>query len=265
MRGRCDPAANAESPGREPPAAHPREEDTSPTREELSRQSTDFGLGPDRDGSQTAALVGRDLGEFRIERLLAQGGMGRVYLARQRKPDRLVAVKVMRPTRESPTACQRFERVTELLGRLRHPGIAQVFTAGSCEIAGESTPYFVMEYVADGEPLVRACDRMALAPRQRLSLFAAVCDAIGFGHAAGIVHRDLKPANILVDAAGQTNVIDFGVARLAEDEEGGFIETGVFVGTRQYTSPEQCDGGMIDPRTDVYALGVILHELLSGS
>ncbi len=246
------------------PVAHRPSEDTFPTRAELSQQATDFGLGPDRDGSQTAALLDRDLGEFRIERLLAQGGMGRVYLARQRAPDRLVAVKVMRPTGGSLVAGQRFQREAELLGRLRHPGIAQVFTAGSTEIDGEATPYFVMEYVAGGEPLVQACDRAGLGTRQRLAMFADVCDAVGSGHSAGIVHRDLKPANILVDAAGRPKVIDFGVARLAEDDGGGFTETGVFVGTRQYMSPEQCDGGLVDPRTDVYALGVILHELLTG-
>lgn len=238
--------------------------DTAPTALELSQQSTDFGLGPDRDQNQAASLVGRDLGDCRIERLLAQGGMGRVYLARQRSPARLVAVKVMRPTALASRGCRRFLREADLLGRLRHPGIAQVFTAGSCEILGETTPYFVMEYVADGEPFVAAANRADLDPRGRLERFADVCEAVGHGHAAGIVHRDLKPANILVDADGRTKVIDFGVARLADDDGEGFTETGVFIGTRQYMSPEQCDGGPIDPRTDVYSLGLILHELLAG-
>ncbi len=255
------PAAAEETPS---PVADRPNGDTAPTHAELSQQSTDFGLGPDRDASQTTALLGRDLGEFRIDRLLAQGGMGRVYLARQRSPDRLVAVKVMRPTGGSPVAGQRFQREAELLGRLQHPGIAQVFTAGSTLIDGEATPYFVMEYVAGGEPLVLACDRAGLRPRPRLAMFADICAAVGSAHSLGIVHRDLKPANILVDAAGHPKVIDFGVARLPEDDGGGFTETGVFVGTRQYMSPEQCDGGLVDPRTDVYALGVILHELLTG-
>jgi serine/threonine protein kinase len=248
----------------DPSTGRPASEETFPTHAELSCRSTDFGLGPDRDATQTAALVGSDLGEFRVERLLAQGGMGRVYLARQRSPDRTVAVKVMRSTAATAIAGQRFQREAELLGRLRHPGIAKVYTAGSCLIAGEETPYFVMEYVIGGEPLVRACDRGGLGVPQRLELLADVCAAVGHGHAAGIVHRDLKPANILVDAEGRAKVIDFGVARIAEDDAGGFTETGVFVGTRQYMSPEQCDGGVIGPWTDVYALGVILHELLSG-
>lgn len=265
MHDRPEPVANTRpSALGSASTGDPQGEETFPTAAELSRQSTDFGLGPDRDAAQTAALVGRDLGEFRIERLLAQGGMGRVYVARQRSPDRLVAVKVMRATAATALAGQRFQREAELLGRLRHPGIAQIYTAGSCMIAGEFTPYFVMEYVVGGEPLVRACDQRGSDTRRRLELFAEVCAAVGHGHAAGIVHRDLKPANILVDAEGGAKVIDFGVARIAEDDGGGFTETGVFVGTRQYMSPEQCDGGGIDPRTDVYALGVILYELLSG-
>ncbi len=265
MHDRPKPAADIPPSAVEPATTgRPPSEETFPTAAELSCQSTDFGLGPDRDAAQTAALVGRDLGEFRIERLLAQGGMGRVYVARQRSPDRLVAVKVMRATAATALAGQRFQREAELLGLLRHPGIAQIYTAGSCPIAGEDTPYFVMEYVAGGEPLVRACDRNNSDVSQRLELFAEIAAAVGHGHAAGIVHRDLKPANILVDTEGRPKVIDFGVARLVEDGGGDFTETGVFVGTRQYMSPEQCDGGGIDQRTDIYALGVILHELLAG-
>ncbi len=260
------PAAAGLFAGSDAPATgRPPSEETRPTREEMSRQSTNFGLGPERpDNSLAAALVGRDLGEFRIERLLAQGGMGRVYLARQRSPDRLVAVKVMRPTHGATAAQQRFQRESTVLGRLRHPGIAQIFTAGSLTVGDEATPYFVMEYVVGGEPLVRACDRVGSSPRQRLELFAEVCEAVAHGHAAGVVHRDLKPANILVDGDGRAKVIDFGVARLMEDDGDGFTETGVFVGTRQYMSPEHCDGGLIGPQADVYALGVILHELLTG-
>jgi hypothetical protein len=136
----------AEQAGRQPASR-----DTMPTAAILSRQSTDFGLGA--DGASSAGpilpvgpdpLAGRDLGEVVLGRLIAQGGMGRVYEARQRSPARAVAVKLMRPSRRSPAAVQRFRREADLLGRLHHPGIAQVFTAGSCRVDGEETPYFVM-------------------------------------------------------------------------------------------------------------------------
>ena len=260
------PDRDGARPAAVPAGTQPISRDTVPTAEALSRQSTDFGIsipaplepaGPD-------PLAGRDLGDVVIVRLIAQGGMGRVYEARQRSPARTVAVKVMRPSRRSPAAVQRFRREAELLGRLRHPGIAQVFTAGACLIEGDQTPYFVMEFIAGAEALVRACDHLELAPRRRLEIFHAVCQAVGHGHAAGVVHRDLKPGNILVDAEGRPKVIDFGIARLLEDDAAGFTETGAYLGTRQYSSPEQCVGDQVNARTDVYSLGVILHELLSG-
>jgi hypothetical protein len=268
-------ARSAESaaarPVAEPAGQQPASRETMPTAPLLSRQSTDFGLGGDvamDPGSIQPAgpdpLAGRDLGDVVLGRLIAQGGMGRVYEAQQRSPVRTVAVKLMRPGRRSPAAVQRFRREADLLGRLRHPGIAQVFTAGSCLVDGEETPYFVMEFVAGAETLVRACERRGLAPRERLETFHHVCRAVAHGHAAGIVHRDLKPGNILVDGDGRPKVIDFGIARLEEDDAGGFTETGAFLGTRQYSSPEQCEGATVDARTDVYSLGVILHELLSG-
>lgn len=249
----------------------PESRDTMPTAAILSRQSTDFGLGA--EGVSAAGpilpdgpdpLAGHDLGDVVLGRLLGQGGMGRVYEARQRSPARTVAVKLMRPSRRSPAAVQRFHREADLLGRLRHPGIAQVFTAGSCRLEGEETPYFMLEFVPEAETLVRACERRGLTPRQRLETFLDVCRAVAHGHAAGIVHRDLKPGNILVGGDGRPKVIDFGIARLEDDDVGGVTETGAFLGTRQYSSPEQCEGDAVDARTDVYALGMILHELLSG-
>jgi hypothetical protein len=241
--------------------------DTVPSSGLLSRRSTGFGFDDDVGSTEPDTLVGVELGDVRIERFVAQGGMGRVYEARQRHPDRAVAVKVMRPGSRSPAALQRFRREAEVLGRLRHPGIAQIFTAGCHRQAGEETPYFVMEFVPGAETLGNYCDRQQLPARRRLELLLAACEALAHGHAQGVVHRDLKPGNILVDVEGRPKVIDFGIARLIDDAQpdaGACTETGQFVGTRQYMSPEQCGGGRIDARTDVYALGVILHEVLTG-
>jgi serine/threonine protein kinase len=240
--------------------------DTHRASELLSQQSTDFGLGRSQDEASAGRdpLLGHDLGDVVIEELIDQGGMGRVYLARQRSPSRPVAVKAMRPGRRSPAAGQRFRREADLLGRLTHPGIARIYTAGCSRVAGEDVPYFAMEYVPGARPLVQACRERGLDTRGRLDLLLAVCQAVAHGHAAGVVHRDLKPGNILVGSDGRPKVIDFGIARLLEDDAEGFTETGEFVGTRQYTSPEQCDGGPIGPATDVYSLGVIIYELLGG-
>ncbi|NBW87654.1 MAG: serine/threonine protein kinase, partial [Planctomycetia bacterium] len=241
--------------------------DTVPSSGLLSRRSTGFGFADDDGHAGPDPLLDAELGDVRIVRFVAQGGMGRVYEARQRHPDRTVAVKVMRPGSRSPASQQRFWREAEVLGRLRHPGIAQIFTAGCHQRAGEETPYFVMEFVPGAETLGSYCQRRQLPARQRLELLLAACEALAHGHAQGVVHRDLKPGNILVDADGRLKVIDFGIARLVDDAQpdaGSCTTAGQFVGTRQYMSPEQYGTGRIDARADVYALGVIIHEMLTG-
>ena len=189
--------------------------------------------------------------------------MGTVYLAEQQSPRRQVALKLLRAGIASSSALRRFEYEAEILAHLRHPNVAEIYEAGT----HLGLPYFVMEYIADARPITDYAEQHDLPMRDRLKLFAQVCDAVHHGHQRGIIHRDLKPANILVDAAGWVKVIDFGVAR-ATDADLALTtlrtETGQLVGTLQYMSPEQCDADPheLDVRTDVYSLGVVLYELL---
>ncbi len=238
---------------------------------------------PDEDLTPAWAqdLIGRTVGRYTIVRPLGHGGMGSVFEARQEQPARTVALKVLRPGFSAPSALARFRLEPEVLGRLQHPNIAQVFEAGVHtpspsqgegwgEGPAEPIPYFAMEYIADAQPLREYADARELSTRERLELFAKVCDAIQHGHQKGIVHRDLKPANILVGADGEPKVIDFGVARASDADivmTTQCTRLGDLVGTVHYMSPEQCDGdpALIDTRSDVYSLGVVLYELLTGA
>jgi serine/threonine protein kinase len=161
-------------------------------------------------------FLGSDVGGVTIVRLIAEGGMGRVYEGKQEKPSRTVAVKVMRPGLALPSLLRRFEYEAEVLGRLQHPGIAHIYSVGVHRLGGAAVPYFVMEYIANARTLTKYADELALPTRRRLDLFRSVCDAVAHGHQKGVIHRDLKPSNILVDAAGQPKVIDFGVARATD-------------------------------------------------
>jgi len=212
------------------------------------------------------------IGGYLIVREIGRGAMGVVYEARQQSPARAVALKVLHtpfPTRES---LRRFRHEAEILGFLQHPGIAQVYEAGVADLASaagvQQTPFLVMEQVR-GNPLSAHAQKRGLGVPQRLELFARICDAVQHAHQKGVIHRDLKPGNILVDETGQPKVLDFGVARVAgPDAETVSLQTaaGQLIGTLPYMSPEQVAGDprRIDTRSDVYALGVILYELLAG-
>jgi len=217
-----------------------------------------------------AAFVGRKIGRYTVRRLLGHGGMGCVFGAQQERPSRTVALKVLQPGFSTPSALARFRLEPEVLGRLQHPNIAQVFEAGVHDDESGLVPYFAMEYIPDAQPLPDYADAHELGTAQRLELFATVCDAIHHGHQRSIIHRDIKPANILVGASGQPKVIDFGVARASDADivlTTQCTHVGDLVGTVHYMSPEQCDGNpaAIDTRSDVYSLGVVLFELLTGA
>jgi eukaryotic-like serine/threonine-protein kinase len=193
--------------------------------------------------------------------------MGAVYEAEQEFPHRTVALKVIRAGYATGEMLRRFENEAQALGRLQHPGIAQIYDAGTAETPFGRQPYFAMELV-HGQSLLAYCDAHRLSLRQRLELMAKICDAVQHAHQRALIHRDLKPANILVDESGQPHILDFGVARLTDSDAHATRQTdiGQIVGTLAYMSPEQVlgDPAEIDTRSDVYAVGMILYALLAG-
>jgi len=200
---------------------------------------------------------------FRIVRRIASGGMGVVYEAEQAHPRRRVALKVLHPGAASEEGRRRFDREAEILARLKHPGIAQVHVFGTAPSPMGDSPFLAMELV-DGVPL--NIHARGLDTRARLELLAKVCDAVAHAHVNGVIHRDLKPSNILVTPAGEPKVLDFGVARLLDDDPAVRTRTGQIIGTLAYMSPEQATGDLdaVDTRSDVYSLGVLGYEMLCG-
>ena len=224
--------------------------------------------GPD-DVSPGAAAPGR-IGRYKLLQPIGEGGFGAVYMAEQEHPiRRRVALKIIKAGMDTKQVIARFESERQALAMMDHPNIAKVLDAGATE---SGRPYFVMELVK-GVPITEYCDKEKLGARQRLELFVPVCQAVQHAHQKGIIHRDLKPSNVLValhDGRPVPKVIDFGVAKATQSrltEKTLFTEYHQLVGTPAYMSPEQAEmsGLDVDTRSDVYSLGVLLYELLTGT
>jgi serine/threonine protein kinase/tetratricopeptide (TPR) repeat protein len=212
--------------------------------------------------SDPSTLPLKELGPYRILRLLGEGGMGVVYLAERDDLGTQVAVKVLRDAWISPSRRERFASEQRTLAQLNHPLIARLYDADTMD---DGTPWFVMEYV-DGVPLTQYCREHECSIEERLQLFRSVCEAVQHAHANAVIHRDLKPSNILVKSDGSIRLLDFGIAKQLEslDLQVDQTMTGLRLMTPAYASPEQVRGERVGVGTDVYSLGVVLYELLTG-
>ncbi|HEX4004813.1 MAG TPA: tetratricopeptide repeat protein [Acidobacteriaceae bacterium] len=221
---------------------------------QAARAVLDFGPLP--------SLIKTQIGPYRLLRLLGEGGMGVVYLAERTDIGGQVAIKMLRDAWLSPMRRQRFHVEQLTLAQLNHPSIARIYNSGTLE---DGTPWFVMEY-ADGLPLTEYWKRQNGTVRDCLRLFARVCEAVQYAHSHAIIHRDLKPSNILAGESGAVKLLDFGIAKQlsVDDSQADATITGLRLMTLAYAAPEQVAGGAVGVYTDVYALGVLLYEMLTG-
>ena len=264
IRELFDQAADLDEPGRERIFAAELDQTVVARVRALLRQDSLETITPLQRSVTPGTLPKID--KYELLRQLGEGGMGQVFLARQIEPvERHVAIKFLRDLDAAPFAADWFERERQTLARMNHPGIAQIFDGGTTK---EGELYLVMEFVR-GEPLTAYCERRKLDLPARLRLLGDVCEAVHHAHQKSVIHRDLKPDNVLVaeiDGKPRCKVIDFGIARSAKQKDAATAEDRVVLGTWRYMSPEQrhpTELGL-DTRSDVYALGVMLFELVAG-
>ena len=256
--------------------AEPRPQSTRPAgqtsalvdRPGPSAPSTEAPTQPPAEPSCAPLPPALRVGSYRILDVLGEGSMGVVYRAEQDNPHRVVALKVLKAGGATPAALQRFQHEAQMLGRLQHPGIAQIFEAGTADPGYGPQPFFAMELV-HGMPLKDYADAHDLDIPERLALMIRVCAGVHHAHQKRVIHCDLKPGNILVDESGQPKIVDFGISLATVAKEGTAVSRSGskhLAGTAPYMSPEQLQGNAddLDTRADVYALGVIAYQLLSG-
>src|SRR6266702_4277529 len=243
------PTIPLESGSDAPTIAHPGALPSSP------RKSSAFG-----SSSQFLLLPGAVLGQrYEIQQVLGQGGMGAVYKARDREVNRIVAVKVIRPDLAGNAAIiDRFKQELILSHQVTHKNVVRIYDIGEAD----GVKFITMEYIAGQDLRTLIAERKVLPPEQAVAVMEQVCRALEAAHAVGVIHRDLKPQNIMSDDHGRVVVMDFGLAR-SLDSDDGMTQTGAVIGTFEYMSPEQGLGKQLDQRSDLFAVGLIFYELLT--